>query len=142
VTRRIIGAFMVVLSIVVLQWSGSSVNTRSTVDSSAHTHSLRFDAARKPQLPAKKATRSHPRPVPDGYRQNPLHYLSTAPPDSLILLPGIGPVIAERLASARTGKRLFTRWEDLLAVKGIGPKKLERLRSLADGAENSDADPQ
>jgi competence protein ComEA len=66
--------------------------------------------------------------VPAAYRQDPLKYLSTAPVDSLQLLPGIGPVIAERLASARTGKRLFTRWEDLLDVKGIGPKKLQQLK--------------
>jgi DNA uptake protein ComE-like DNA-binding protein len=70
--------------------------------------------------------------TPASYLRNPLLYLSTAPPDSLILLPGIGPVLAERIARARTGKRLFTRWEDLLVVKGIGPKKVDRLRSLSD----------
>lgn len=69
--------------------------------------------------------------LPKSYFENPLLYLSTAPVDSLVLLPGIGPVIAERLASARSGKRLFTRWEDLLTIKGIGSKKLHRLRTLA-----------
>jgi predicted flap endonuclease-1-like 5' DNA nuclease len=70
--------------------------------------------------------------VPPSYLHNPLLFLSTAPPDSLILLPGIGPVLAERIAGERTGKRSFTTWEDLLAVKGIGPKKLDRLRSLSE----------
>ncbi|MFQ5512425.1 MAG: ComEA family DNA-binding protein [Candidatus Krumholzibacteriia bacterium] len=69
--------------------------------------------------------------MPDSYFENPLGFLSSAPVDSLVLLPGIGPVIAERLASARSGKRLFTQWEDLLIIKGIGPKKLHRLRTLA-----------
>jgi competence protein ComEA len=62
---------------------------------------------------------------------NPFDFLSNAPVDSLVLLPGVGPVIAERIANARTGKRSFTRWEDLLAIRGIGQKKLDRLRRLA-----------
>ena len=69
--------------------------------------------------------------IPQSYREFPLRFLSTAPPESLVLLPGIGPVLAERVVGARTGKRLFTDWEDLLAVKGIGPKKLQLLRSVA-----------
>lgn len=71
--------------------------------------------------------------VPQTYFDDPLHFLSTASVDSLMRLPGIGPVLAERMASYRSGKSLFTQWEDLLAVKGIGPKKLERLRRLAYG---------
>ena len=38
-------------------------------------------------------------------------------------LPGVGPVLATRLAGGR-----YDRPEDLLAVKGIGPKTLARLR--------------
>jgi len=68
--------------------------------------------------------------LPPAFTQAPLEFLSTASVDSLVLLPGIGPVIAERIASARSDKRLFTRWEDLLQVRGIGPKKLEQLRRL------------
>jgi competence protein ComEA len=63
-------------------------------------------------------------------------FLSRAPADSLVLLPGIGPVLAERIAGARTGKRSFTRWDDLLGIKGIGPKTIERLKKLADGAKS------
>jgi hypothetical protein len=74
--------------------------------------------------------------VPSDYRRNPLRFLSKAPTDSLVLLPGIGPVLAERIANARTGKRSFTRWDDLLGIKGIGPKTIERLKMLADGAKS------
>jgi competence protein ComEA len=74
--------------------------------------------------------------VPLDFRREPLLFLSTAPKDSLVLLPGIGPVLAERIASARTGKRSFTRWDDLLVIKGIGPKTIERLKRLADGAKS------
>ena len=72
--------------------------------------------------------------VPPDFRRNPLIFFSSAPKDSLVLLPGVGPVLADRIVSARTGKRSFTRWEDLLAIKGIGPKTLERMKRLADGA--------
>ncbi|UCG52399.1 MAG: helix-hairpin-helix domain-containing protein [Candidatus Latescibacterota bacterium] len=73
--------------------------------------------------------------VPEAYYQNPLQFLSNASVDSLVLLPGIGPVIAERIASARTGKSSFTRWEELLDIKGIGPKKLDRLKRIAGGRD-------
>jgi competence protein ComEA len=59
--------------------------------------------------------------------------LSTADPESLTALPGIGPVIAERIAKAARGKGPFTHWDDLLAVKGIGPKKMEKLKRFAAG---------
>ena len=88
-------------------------------------HQRRADKAVAPQ-PRKRDSS-----VPQTFKEYPLRYLAEAPVDSLILLPGIGPVIAENIASARSGKRLFTRWDDLLTIKGIGPKKLERLRTLA-----------
>ena len=85
--------------------------------------------------PARKRSRAAARPgvstAPQSYLDNALAYLSSAPADSLVLLPGIGPVIAERIVSARSGKRLFTRWEDLLVIRGIGSKKLQRLRTFA-----------
>jgi predicted flap endonuclease-1-like 5' DNA nuclease len=81
-----------------------------------------------------KADRSRKAPPPD-FLRNPLVFLSSAPKDSLVLLPGVGPVIADRIIGARTGKRSFTKWEDLLAIKGIGPKTLERMKRLA-GAAN------
>jgi len=70
---------------------------------------------------------------PPKFLRNPLHFLSTAPVDSLCLLPGIGPVIAERVAVARDGQRLFTDWDELLEIKGLGQKKVAALRKLADG---------
>lgn len=70
------------------------------------------------------------RRIPPDFAAAPLRFLSTAPPDSLELLPGIGPVLAARIADARTGKSPYTTWNDLLAVRGIGPKTVERLRSL------------
>lgn len=50
-----------------------------------------------------------------------------APPDSLQLLPGVGPVMAGRIVAAREQGTVFRKPEDLLAIKGIGPATLARL---------------
>ena len=45
-------------------------------------------------------------------------------------LPGIGPVLAERIVDYRKSGRSFRSIDDLRAVKGIGKKKFERIRAL------------
>lgn len=83
--------------------------------------------------PKKRGTKTDS--IPLDYKRNPFVFFSSAPKDSLVLLPGVGPVLAERIINARTGKRSFTRWDDLLAIKGIGPKTVERLKRLAGEAD-------
>lgn len=71
-----------------------------------------------------------------------------APPDSLQLLPGVGPVMAGRIVAAREQGTVFRQPEDLLAIKGIGPATLARLAPFlrfpggdcADPAEDVSAD--
>lgn len=43
-------------------------------------------------------------------------------------LPGVGPVLAERIVAYRTEHGPFQAIEDLLSVSGIGERKLESLR--------------
>ncbi|MGL6227181.1 MAG: ComEA family DNA-binding protein [Thermoguttaceae bacterium] len=45
----------------------------------------------------------------------------------LLLLPGIGPVLTERILESRTQEGRFVEVDDLRRVKGIGPKKLEKI---------------
>lgn len=45
-------------------------------------------------------------------------------------LPGIGPVLAERIVEYRQARGAFRNVEQLRLVKGIGKKKFERIRSL------------
>jgi competence protein ComEA len=54
--------------------------------------------------------------------------LNRAGPAELDALPGLGPVLAERIVEHRRRHGRFERVEDLLAVRGVGPRLLERLR--------------
>jgi competence protein ComEA len=44
-------------------------------------------------------------------------------------LPGVGPVLAERILADRARSGPYARPEDLLRVAGIGPAKLAKLRA-------------
>ena len=46
----------------------------------------------------------------------------------LQLLPGVGPVLADRILAHRQKHGAFHAPDDLDAVKGIGPKTIEKLR--------------
>ena len=54
--------------------------------------------------------------------------LNRASAQELDALPGIGPVLADRIVHHRMEHGPFRRVEDLAAVRGIGPRALERLR--------------
>jgi competence protein ComEA len=65
------------------------------------------------------------------FRAHPLTFLSSAPPESLDLLPGVGPVLARRIIDARRANGPFATWDDVLAIRGIGPATIARWRALA-----------
>ena len=46
----------------------------------------------------------------------------------LVLLPGGGPKLAERIVKERTRRGAFGSVDELLSVKGVGPQTLARLR--------------
>jgi competence protein ComEA len=54
--------------------------------------------------------------------------LNAATQEDLEALPGIGPVLAERIIAHRITHGPFRRIEDLQGVSGIGPKNLEHIR--------------
>ena len=54
--------------------------------------------------------------------------INTATAPELERLPGIGPVLAQRIVEYREQFGPFQRVEDLLEVEGIGPSKLEGLQ--------------
>ncbi len=56
--------------------------------------------------------------------------LSTADAGTLDGLPGIGPVLAQRIVDWRTAHGRFSSVDELAEVSGIGEKLLEQLRPL------------
>lgn len=54
--------------------------------------------------------------------------LNTAAAEELETLPGIGPVLAERIVQYRQEYGPFESVDDLLRVEGIGEKTMEKLR--------------
>ncbi len=56
--------------------------------------------------------------------------VNTAPAESLLLLPGIGPVMSARIIAYRDSVGAFDSIESLIDVPGIGPKTLEAIREL------------
>lgn len=54
--------------------------------------------------------------------------LNGADRTQLLQLPGVGPSMANRIATARDANGGFTSTDDLRSVPGIGPARMERLR--------------
>lgn len=63
-------------------------------------------------------------------RQGGLISLNSAAVAELQELPGVGPVLAERIVSFREERGRFETVEDLLGVPGIGEAKLASIRDL------------
>ena len=57
--------------------------------------------------------------------------VNTADAEALDALPGIGPVLAERIVADRAAHGPFASLEDLERVPGIGPSLVARLAGLA-----------
>jgi competence protein ComEA len=58
--------------------------------------------------------------------------LNFATAEELQTLPGIGPVLAQRIVEYRETVGPFQSVDDLLSVKGIGPSLLEKIRDLVE----------
>jgi competence protein ComEA len=58
----------------------------------------------------------------------PLINVNTAPAESLLMLPGIGPVMSARIVAYRDSAGPFDSVAQLTDVPGIGPKTLEAIK--------------
>jgi len=56
--------------------------------------------------------------------------INTANSNLLQSLPGIGPVLSERIVEYRDKNGLFSSIEDIREVSGIGEKKFEGIKDL------------
>ena len=64
---------------------------------------------------------------PPAYRGTFVLNPNSAPADSLELLPGIGPALADSIVKYRALQR-FDKVDDIIIVPGIGKKTLEKMR--------------
>lgn len=56
--------------------------------------------------------------------------VNTAGTDALESLPGIGPMLAQRIVEYREAHGPFVQIEDIMEVSGIGPGTFEKIRDL------------
>ena len=63
--------------------------------------------------------------------------INTATVKELQTIPGIGKVLAERIAEYREHERPFKTVEDLLNVKGVGKATLDKIRDHVTVGEGS-----
>jgi len=54
--------------------------------------------------------------------------INTANAEELQLVPGIGPVTAEKILQMRKSYGAFKSLDDLVAIRGIGKKRLDKMR--------------
>src|ERR1700687_3434800 len=54
--------------------------------------------------------------------------LNRAGPGDLLQLPGVGPVLANRIVEVRDSRGGFRTADDLRTVPGIGPARMDRVR--------------
>ena len=89
---------------------------------------VRFIPPRPPRVPPPQPVEVEGRVVPIRFRLSGPLDLNRATVEELVELPGIGPVLAERIVAFREEHGPFRSVEDLLQVPGIGEATLEALR--------------
>lgn len=84
------------------------------------------------RVPAQTPTAAPGTPTPEPPDAGGIVNLNTATLQELETLPGIGPVLAQRIIDYREANGPFQSVEDLLKVKGIGASLLEKIRELVE----------
>lgn len=83
----------------------------------------------------------HSHTLPESYPtvvERPLININTASAEELEALPGIGPVIAQRIVDYRTERGPFQTIEEITGVSGIGPARFAQIKDLI-SVEDADA---
>ena len=121
---------MLAMTLGVVWWIGWQVP--QTMQRPAVTHAASFSSETVPvattevgAVPAAPMSWRESNQAPSRPQRVDLNRATAADFDQL---PGVGPVLARRIAEYRKSIGRFHAVEDLQAVKGIGKKKLDRLK--------------
>ncbi len=130
----------------VVFWIGWSVPASLDREGETGLTALKMANAEGPPVQAAEMTAAQPASSPT----SPPHIAETKPVprvgkldlnrarvEEFESLPGIGPVLAERIIGYRRSKGAFRTVEDLRLVKGIGKKTFERVRQLVSVASTA-----
>jgi DNA uptake protein ComE-like DNA-binding protein len=128
--RRVLGAGVLIVGLGASDLLYLLVHSHRPRPDPAATSTVPTDPAAGAPPSVTRAGRATPT-VPPSFASDPFAFLSTAPADSLDLLPGVGPVLAMRIVEARRGQGSFTSWDDVLHVRGIGPGTIQKWQALA-----------
>lgn len=93
-------------------------------DTVAASGSSRSAQASAPSSAAKKPASSSKPPAKGSQVVN----INTADKATLMLIPGVGEVIAQRILDYRSQYGAFSSADELVKIKGIGEKTLEKMR--------------
>lgn len=101
---------------------------KTPADTSATTNALKADSSGskqddKAQSKSKKGKSKQAGKLKPSEKIN----INKAGVDEIQRLPGIGPVLAERIIAYRDSAGVFGEPDDILNVKGIGEKKLAKM---------------
>lgn len=121
---------MLAMTMGVVWWIGWQVPQTMQRPAVSHAAALpsgpaALTAAAAADVPAPASGASAAGLVPSGPQRVDLNRATVTDFDQL---PGVGPVLAKRIADYRKSVGRFHAVEDLRAVKGIGKKKLEQLK--------------
>jgi hypothetical protein len=113
---------LALLAVALLILAGRGLRTHLLLDPDGAWRDPQWLADRLPEAPPPPV----PEPAAPAALSGPVDP-NTCPRDSLLLLPGVGPALADRILAARAAGVHFATADDLRVVKGIGPKLAVRL---------------
>ncbi len=121
-------AVLLVLTLVFLVCTGVLFGLRS-IDRTRGEYVVRTEGVQTEAAAPSSAEEEAPAGPPEPTAEHPLN-INTAEEAELDMLPGIGPVLAQRIVEYRQANGPFAATEEIMQVDGIGESTYEELQDL------------